>query len=144
MGLHTVPVTVGDIRPFINWRAFFSVWKIGAGYASIADMQGCDHCKAVWLASFPSAERAKATEAMQLYKEANRLLDTLEAENNTSPQASYLLAEAASYDNIIRLRLPDGDFDIPCLRQQVRKSEANARYYSLSDFIRPANDGKPD
>lgn len=27
MGLHTVPVTVGDIRPFINWRAFFSVWK---------------------------------------------------------------------------------------------------------------------
>ena len=144
MGLHTIPVTVGDIRPFINWRAFFSVWKIGAGYASIADMQGCDHCKAVWLASFPSAERAKATEAMQLYKEANRLLDTLEAENNTSPQASYLLAEAASYDNIIRLRLPDGDFDIPCLRQQVRKSEANARYYSLSDFIRPANDGKPD
>lgn len=81
---------------------------------------------------------------MQLYKEANRLLDTLEAENNTSPQASYLLAEAASYDNIIRLRLPDGDFDIPLLRQQVRKSEANARYYSLSDFIRPANDGKPD
>ena len=95
MGLHTVPVTVGDIRPFINWRAFFSVWKIGAGYASIADMQGCDHCKAVWLASFPSAERAKAAEAMQLYKETNRLLDTLEAENNTSPQACYLLAEAA-------------------------------------------------
>ena len=144
MGLHTVPVTVGDIRPFINWRAFFSVWKIGAGYASIADMQGCDHCKAVWLASFPSAERAKAAEAMQLYKEANRLLDILEAENNTSPQACYLLTEAASYDNIIRLRLPDSDFDIPCLRQQVRKSEANARYYSLSDFIRPANDGKPD
>ena len=81
---------------------------------------------------------------MQLYKEANRLLDILEAENNTSPQACYLLAEAASYDNIIRLRLPDSDFDIPCLRQQVRKSEANARYYSLSDFIRPANDGKPD
>lgn len=26
----------------------------------------------------------------------------------------------------------------------MRKSEANARYYSLSDFIRPANDGKPD
>ena len=26
----------------------------------------------------------------------------------------------------------------------MRKSEANASYYSLSDFIRPANDGKPD
>lgn len=65
--------------------------EIGAGYASIADMQGCDHCKAVWLASFPSAERAKAAEAMQLYKEANRLLDILEAE--TTPlhkPATYL------------------------------------------------------
>jgi 5-methyltetrahydrofolate--homocysteine methyltransferase len=74
MGLHTVPVTVGDIRPFINWRVFFSVWKIGAGYASIADMQGCDHCKAVWLASFPSAERAKAAEAKNTKAAESRIL----------------------------------------------------------------------
>lgn len=45
---------------------------------------------------FPIGREAKAAEAMQLYKEANRLLDTLEAENNTSPQVCYLLAEAAS------------------------------------------------
>ncbi len=137
-GRHQLAISIHDIRPFINWRAFFAVWKIGANYASIADMQGCDHCKASWLASFPTEERAKAAEAMQLYKEANRLLDTLEAENNEAPQAIYLLAEASSCDNLIRLHLPEGDFDIPCLRQQMHQPETDARYQSLSDFIRPA------
>ena len=144
LGRHTVTPTIREIRPFINWRAFFSLWKIGARYASISDMKGCDHCKAAWLAAFPTAERAKATEAMQLYKEANRLLDTLERENNDSPQAVYLIAEAIACDNIIRLRLPDGPFDIPCLRQQVRKPETTAPYYALSDFIRPESYGIPD
>ncbi|HIX27578.1 MAG TPA: methionine synthase [Candidatus Barnesiella excrementigallinarum] len=144
LGRHTVTPTIREIRPFINWRAFFALWKIGAKYAAITEVQGCDHCKASWLAAFPTAERGKAAEAMQLYKEANRLLDTLERENNDSPQAVYLLAEAVACNNIIRLRLPDGNFDIPCLRQQVRKPEADARYCALSDFIRPEHDGKPD
>lgn len=32
----------------------------------------------MWLASFPEEERAKAAEAMQLFKEANRVLDQLD------------------------------------------------------------------
>ena len=143
-GRHTVTPTIREIRPFINWRAFFALWKIGARYASISDIRGCDHCKASWLAAFPTAERTKAAEAMQLYKEANRMLDTLEQENNDSPQAVYLLTEAEAHGNIIRLQLPDGTFDIPCLRQQMRKPEADARYYALSDFIRPELYGKAD
>lgn len=145
LGRHTIAPTITEIRPYINWRAFFAVWKIGAQYAAIADMRGCDHCRAAWLAAFPTAERAKATEAMQLYKEANRLLDTLERENNDSPRGVYLLAEASSRDNLIRLHLPEGDLlEIPCLRQQVRKPEADACYYALSDFVRPEQTGAPD
>lgn len=145
LGRHTIAPTITEIRPYINWRAFFAVWKIGAQYAAIADMRGCDHCRAAWLAAFPTAERAKATEAMQLYKEANRLLDTLERENNDSPRGVYLLAEASSRDNLIRLHLPEGDLlEIPCLRQQVRKPEADTCYYALSDFVRPEQTGAPD
>ena len=145
LGRHTIAPTITEIRPYINWRAFFAVWKIGAQYAAIADMRGCDHCRATWLAAFPTAERAKATEAMQLYKEANRLLDTLERENNDSPRGVYLLTEASSRDNLIRLHLPEGDvLEIPCLRQQVRKPEADACYYALSDFVRPEQTGAPD
>lgn len=145
LGRHTIAPTITEIRPYINWRAFFAVWKIGAQYAAIADMRGCDHCRAAWLAAFPTAERAKATEAMQLYKEANRLLDTLERENNDSPRGVYLLTEASSRDNLIRLHLPEGDLlEIPCLRQQVRKPEADACYYALSDFVRPEQTGATD
>ena len=145
LGRHTIAPTITEIRPYINWRAFFAVWKIGAQYAAIADMRGCDHCRAAWLAAFPTAERAKATEAMQLYKEANRLLDTLERENNDSPRGVYLLTEASNRDNLIRLHLPEGDvLEIPCLRQQVRKPEADACYYALSDFVRPEQTGAPD
>lgn len=145
LGRHTIAPTITEIRPYINWRAFFAVWKIGAQYAAIADMRGCDHCRAAWLAAFPTAERAKATEAMQLYKEANRLLDTLERENNDSPRGVYLLTEASSRNNLIRLHLPEGDLlEIPCLRQQVRKPEADACYYALSDFVRPEQTGATD
>ena len=145
LGRHTIDPTLTEIRPYINWRAFFAVWKIGAQYAAIADMRGCDHCRAAWLAAFPTAERAKATEAMQLYKEANRLLDTLERENNDSPRGVYLLAEASTRGNLIHLQLPEGGvLEIPCLRQQVRKPEADACYYALSDFVRPEEAGEPD
>lgn len=145
MGRHTISPTITEIRPYINWRAFFAVWKIGARYAAVADMRGCDHCRAAWLAALPVDERAKATEALQLYKEANRLLDTLERENNDSPQGIYLLAEASSRGNLIRLQLPEGGvLEIPCLRQQLRKPEADARYYALSDFIRPEQAGATD
>ena len=145
MGRHTVSPTIAEIRPFINWRAFFSVWKISAQYAAVADIRGCDHCRAAWLAALPVTERTKATEALQLYKEANRLLDTLERENNNSPQGIYLLTKASSRDNLIRLQLPEGGvLEIPCLRQQVRKPEADAVYYALSDFIRPEQTGATD
>ena len=145
LGRHTIAPTITDIRPYINWRAFFAVWKIGAQYAAIADMRGCDHCRAAWLAAFPTADRAKAAEALQLYKEANRLLDTLEHENNDSPQGVYLLTRASSRDNLIRLQLPEGDvLEIPTLRQQVRNPEADACYYALSDFVRPEQTDLPD
>ena len=47
-------------------------------FATIADIHGCDACRASWLTTFSEEDRAKAAEAMQLFKEANRMLNQLD------------------------------------------------------------------
>ncbi len=58
----------GFASVYINWRPFFIAWKLDGSLASVADVQGCGHCMAQWLAGMPEHKRAKAAEAMQLYK----------------------------------------------------------------------------
>lgn len=135
--------SISQLRPFINWKFFFNVWKIGGRFASVADIKGCDHCKASWLASFPENERNKASEALQLFKEANRMLDRLENEN-TGIKAVFGLYPAVSTDPSIRIFHNGKETLIPCLRQQAVKTETNAAYYALSDFIMPEAAGQKD
>ena len=70
----TVRYDIHDLAEYINWIYFFHAWGFQPRYAAIADIHGCDACRAGWLASFPEAERAKAAEAMQLHKEAGRII----------------------------------------------------------------------
>ena len=70
--------SVHDLSPYINWIYFFHAWGFQPRYAAIANIHGCDACRASWLTTFPEEERGKASEAMQLYKEANRMLDELD------------------------------------------------------------------
>ncbi|NMA74195.1 MAG: hypothetical protein GX963_08580 [Bacteroidales bacterium] len=44
----------------------------------MASLQGCDVVRASWLTDFEVSERTKASEAMQLLKEANRMIDLLD------------------------------------------------------------------
>ncbi len=55
----------------------FSAWKLNGRFSEIAQIHGCDACRAAWLAEFSEADRTKASEAMQLYKDAVKLLDRL-------------------------------------------------------------------
>ena len=69
---------IHEVAPYINWIYFFHAWGFQPRFAAIAHIHGCDACRAMWLASFPVEERSKASEAMQLFKEAGRMLATLE------------------------------------------------------------------
>lgn len=75
---HRSSFAVHDLAPYINWIYFFHAWGFQPRYAAIANIHGCDSCRAVWLTTFPEEERGKASEAMQLYKEANRMLNELD------------------------------------------------------------------
>ena len=127
---------IHEISEYINWIYFFHAWGFQPRYATIAHLHGCDACRALWLANFPENERAKASEAMQLFKEANRMLTYLDKDFQT--HAVFRLMDANSEENDIWLE----DVRFPFLRQQTIKD--GDPYLCLSDFIRPRSGGIAD
>lgn len=128
---------VHDVSPYINWIYFFHAWGFQPRFAAIANIHGCDACRASWLAAFPEEERAKAAEAMQLFKEANRMLNQLD--EDITIQCIFRLCRAnADGDNL----LIEGT-TFPLLRQQTPHPDGSP-FLCLSDFIRPLSSGIPD
>lgn len=128
---------IHELADYINWIYFFHAWGFQPKYSSIADIHGCDGCRAMWLVSFKEDERPKASEAMQLHKEAQRMLNDLDGRFKV--YAMYRLMDANSDgDNLIM----EGK-TFPLLRQQSRVKDSDP-YLCLSDFVRPAASGVTD
>lgn len=128
---------IHDLTEYINWIYFFHAWGFQPRFAAIADIHGCDSCRAGWLASFPENERAKAAEAMQLHKEANRMLNAVDGRFKV--YAVYRLMDANSDgDNLIL-----NGTRFPLLRQQTRINPEDP-FLCLSDFVRPLASGITD
>lgn len=133
----TVRYDIHDLAEYINWIYFFHAWGFQPRYAAIADIHGCDACRAGWLASFPEAERAKAAEAMQLHKEAVRMLNKIDGKYKV--YAIYRLMEANAEGDNLWL---EGTL-FPLLRQQTRVHPDDP-FLCLSDFVRPLSSGIKD
>lgn len=129
--------TIEEVTPYLNWVYFFHAWGFQPKFAAIAQIHGCDACRAMWLASFPESERLKASEAMQLHKEALRTLQKLK--NEWKLQSLFRLCEANADGDDIWIE----GIRFPLLRQQS-PSSADAPCLCLSDFIRPKSTGVTD
>lgn len=136
-GLHTFDISISDARRLINWRAFFSAWKLDASFASLAKIEGCDHCRAQWLASFPKETVGKAAEAMQLWKEACRALDEMEQSVKADGLKARVALLPAGRDGDDIVYAKDGErFVLSTLRQQADDGSSKYRM-ALADYIRP-------
>lgn len=128
---------IADTAPYINWIYFFHAWGFQPRFATIANLHGCDSCRALWLASFPQADCNKAAEAMQLFKEAQRMLARLEVV--LQMKCLFRLCRAnADGDNLLL-----DDITFPLLRQQTPHAD-DSPYLCLSDFVRPRSSGIAD
>lgn len=136
----TYILSIEDVRKLINWRQFFVAWKFEASYAEIAQIKGCDHCKANWLASHASKNAIKAAEALQLYKEAVRAIDYLQEVADDSIKARIAFWKSHSDGEDIVLDSKDDIVRFPMLRQQLKKEENKNITLSLCDFISPVDD----
>ena len=129
----TIHYKISEVSPYINWLYFFHAWGFPARLAAIAHVHGCDSCRASWLASFPEEDRAKAAEAMQLHKEAVRMLSELESQGFMTHVRFGLFDCNADGDDII-IDNQQSSITLCFLRQQ------SGDCLCLSDFIRPMND----
>lgn len=163
--MKNVSYQIHEVVPYINWIYFFHAWGFQPRYAGIAQIHGCDACRAMWLASFPEEERSKAAEAMQLYKEAGRMLARME--NKTRVRCLFRLCRANAEGDNLLLSTDDDDTEqaaaatptetggvlspvcrersllFPLLRQQTPSAEGGP-YLCLSDFVRPLSAGIGD
>lgn len=128
---------IREVAPYINWIYFFHAWGFQPRFATIANLDGCDSCRASWLTTFSEEDRPKAAEAMQLFKEANRMLSELDADFEVKTIFKLCTANADG-DNLIL----DG-MRFPLLRQQAKKKEGGP-FLCLSDFVRPLASGITD
>lgn len=128
---------IADTAPYINWIYFFHAWGFQPRFATIANLHGCDSCRALWLASFPQADCNKAAEAMQLFKEAQRMLARLEGV--LQMKCLFRLCRANSDGDNLLL----DDVTFPLLRQQTPHAD-DSPYLCLSDFVRPRSSGIVD
>lgn len=128
---------IHELIEYIDWLYFFHAWSFGGRFASIADIHGCDSCRAQWLTSFTQEDRPKAAEAMQLFKEANRMLNKLDADYQIYTIVELFDANSEG-DNILI-----GETVLPLLRQQTRKKESDP-FLCLSDFVRPLSSAIKD
>lgn len=136
-GLRDMEFEVGQIRKLVNWRAFFAVWKLDASFARLTEIDGCDHCRAMWLASVPQEQRAKAAEAMQLYKEACRVLDLL---NEYKFKARVVFVKAGSRNEEINYEYNGVEYKLNAPRQRHR--DGDGYRLSLADFVKPIEAGE--
>ena len=142
----TLSFPLHEVAPYINWLYFFHAWGFPARLGSIAKVHGCSAWRQNWLYSFhDKKERARAHEAMQLYDDAQRLLNMLDGTFHT--HARVCLCEAHSEGEDIVL---DGGFRrdttqgreetlrLPLLRQQQPGEDGLC--WCLSDFVHPVKD----
>lgn len=137
--------SIHEIEPYISWSYFFHAWGFPARFAGIAQIHGCDSCRAMWLARFPEDERGRAAEAMQLFKEATRMLFFLDSQGYRVHVRFGLFDCNSKGEDIIiydESRVADDESrvtQLSFLRQQ------SAPFLCLSDFIRPENpEGRKD
>ena len=133
-GTKDYSISVAKVRNMINWRPFFVTWKLDASLASIAEVRGCDCNRAVWLANHDKTEINAAAQAMQLYKEAGKMLDEMERVAGDSIQARVGIFDAYRDEDAIVV----GGEHIATLRQQAKTDSSVS--LSLCDYVAPEND----
>lgn len=145
-GVMDMMLPINEVRKFINWRAFMSAWKLDASLASVADIKGCDHCRAQWLASIPTDSINKAAQAMQLYKDAERTIDFFSSgllKNGIKARLAILPVLSSASDSII-ISFGENQIELATPRQRTVDKDERQECLALSDFIAPANEnGKP-
>ena len=134
--LEDYPLT--EIRKFIDWRFFLMAWRMKGTFAGIEKVTPEDEKE--WIAGFSEEDREKAKEALNLFRDAQKMLDRIEKEKMLTAKAVFGLFPAnAKGDDIILFEDEDRTKELAtfCMMRQQQKTPGEDVYYSLADFVAP-------
>lgn len=132
---------ISDIREYINWAYFFYAWGLPSKFGSITGIHNCEACLNGWVQAFEESERRKAKESLDLFKEANYLLASLENRMNIKAVVKLFSCHSEE-DDIVILSADGKETRLPMLRQQRQGDDGFC--LSLADFIHDRNYGEND
>lgn len=122
MTTRTLTYRPSDVADYINWIYFFHAWGF-------------------------QPQQMKVAEAMQLHKEALRMLAALDGRVSIRSLFRLCPTNSSGDDLLVTLdgdcQLPAEQLTFPLLRQQTVR-QAGAPQLCLSDFVRPLSGGIPD
>ena len=148
--IHRLEYSLHDLLPYINWLYFFHAWGMPPRFSSIAEVHDCPSCRSTWVNRYEETDRSQAVEAERLYRDAVKMLRSLDGSytvkvifglfpawsegddivvwtSDLKDLSGTMTYTASSTENVVRL---------PFLRQQRTKGSAPP-FLCLSDFIAP-------
>lgn len=128
LGIQEVTASISTLRNYIDWTPFFMTWSLAGKYPRILE------------------DEVVGSEARNLLKDANNMLDKLDKENLLTPKGIFGLFPANRVGDDIEIYTDESRNHVQVmglnLRQQTLKTEFPN--YCLSDFVAPKDSGKAD
>ena len=131
-------IDIKEVIPFIDWRFYFTAWRLPGRYEGIEKVHDCPGCEAGWLQGFEAKDREKASEALKLLRDTQELLREVVDAKSLTLNATYSFFPARSKDEDIFVRIGSSELKIVTLRQQ--KPATDGFCYSLADFLAEDDD----
>ena len=132
-GVHELGATVAELRPFIDWSPFFSVWQLRGVYPT---------------RGYPKIfeDKRVGEQARRVFDDAQALLDELSASGAMTARAVVGLFRAAASADGEDVELEGGGgadgVRLCMLRQQeVKEGPSSATMLSQADFVAPRTAG---
>ncbi|MFA6261198.1 MAG: methionine synthase [Bacteroidia bacterium] len=114
-----------ELRSYIDWTPFFLTWELTGKYPAIFE------------------DKVIGVEARKLFDDANQMLDEVIAKKMLKAQGVIGFYEANAVGDDVRIKV-DGDEETYHFIRQQSERAPGVPYLCLSDFVTPAETGKPD
>ncbi|MCH5230937.1 MAG: methionine synthase [Muribaculaceae bacterium] len=116
-----------ELIPLINWKMFFYAWKLHDNFLQSFPYNCNKESIEKWYDSLEGSEKNKAKEVLDLYLEAEKILDTFLKEGNYDGKGVVVFEPCSGDEKNLYVR----DEVYPMLRQQ----RVGTEFLSVSDYV---------
>jgi len=138
---------IHEIRKFIDWTFFYQAWRLTGNYTNMDEVVD-EASKAKWLERYRTDDaKAKAEEALKLYRDSQAMLDRIEKEHMLQANAVFGIFPAHSVGDDIEIYTDQSREEVMAtfhhLREQQDKPGKDV-FHCLSDYVATKETGRFD